>query len=338
MRAVSNDFPELTFGRVCARVPIIQGGMAVRVSLAPLAVAVADEGAIGIIAGSGLQVDEFVAEIREARRRCADGIIGVNVMVAVRNFADLVQVAIAEGVDLVIAGAGYSRDLYRWCHKAGVAAVPIVSSARLAVIAEKEGADAIVVEAKEAGGHLGTDEPLMSLLPKILDAVKVPVIAAGGILHGWDIRKVLDMGAAGVQMATRFACSVESSVADAFKRLYVSSRPEDVVLIKSPVGMMGRALRNPFVRKLEAGRAPRPGDLSKCEACLKRCGKDYCIIEHLRMAQQGDVENGLVFCGERVGEIHDILTVHQIIERLRQEFIAGEPPAPTEKGASCAAS
>lgn len=332
------DFPELVMGPVRARVPIIQGGMAVRVSMAPLAAAVACEGAVGIIAGSGIQVEELVTEIREARRRCADGIIGVNVMVAVRNFADLVRAAIAEGVDLVIAGAGFSRDLFRWCREAGVAAVPIVSSARLAQLAEKEGADAIVVEAKEAGGHLGTDEPLMSLLPKVLEAVKVPVIAAGGIMHGWDIRKVLDMGAAGVQMATRFACSVESSAADAFKRAYVRSRPEDVVLIQSPVGMPGRALRTRFVRELEAGRAPKPGNLALCEACLKHCGKDYCIIEHLRRAQQGDIETGLVFCGERVGEIDDILTVHQIIERLRAEYVQGEPETSTDKGASCAAS
>lgn len=329
-------FPELSFGNVRARIPIVQGGMAVRVSLAPLAAAVACEGGVGLVAGSGIQVDELVAELREARRRCAEGIVGVNVMVAVRNFADLVKAAIAEGVDLVVAGAGFSRDLFRWCHEAGVAAVPIVSSARLAQLAEKQGADAVVVEAKEAGGHLATDEPLMSLLPKVLDAVKVPVIAAGGILHGWDIRKVLQMGAAGVQMATRFAASKESSASDEFKDAYLKAHPEDVVLIGSPVGMRGRALRTPLVELIERGEAPKPGSLANCEACLKRCGKEYCIIEHLRRAQQGDVQSGLVFCGERVGEIHDILSVHEIIERLRVEYEQGEPPA--EEGLACAAS
>lgn len=328
-------FPELVFGDIRASVPVIQGGMAVRVSMAPLAAAVACEGAVGIIAGSGLQVDELVAELREARRRCAEGVIGVNVMVAVRNFADLVKASIAEGADLVIAGAGFSRDLFRWCREAGVAAVPIVSSDRLARLAEKEGADAVVVEAKEAGGHLGTDEPLMSLLPKVLDAVRIPVIAAGGILHGWDIRKVLDMGAAGVQMATRFAASRESSAADEFKQAYVAARPEDVVLIHSPVGLPGRALRTPLVDLIEAGEAPEPGDLARCEACLKHCGKDYCIIEHLRRAQQGDVETGLVFCGERVGEIRDVPSVHEIIERLRAEYEAGEPGG---EDLTCAAS
>jgi nitronate monooxygenase len=330
--------PQLDFDGISARIPIIQGGMAVRVSLSPLAAAVAAEGGIGVIAASGLQVDEVVFEIREARRLLAErcggaGIIGVNIMVAVRNFADLVRASIAEGVDLIIAGAGFSRDLFRLCSAAGVAAVPIVSSARLAVAAEKAGADAIVVEAKEAGGHLGTDEPLWSLLPKVVAAVKTPVIAAGGILHGWDIRKALDMGAAGVQMATRFAASVESSVADSYKQTYVDSHPEDVVLINSPVGLPGRALRTNFVRMVEEGQAPRPGDLSRCEACLKHCRKDYCIIEHLRRAQQGDMETGLVFCGERVGEIHDVLTVHEIVARLESEYEGGPSAARDESGA-----
>lgn len=321
-----NGFPELVFGNIRARVPIIQGGMAVRVSLAPLAAAVAEEGAIGIIAGSGLQVDELVDNIREARELCPNGIIGVNNMVAVRNFADLVKASIAEGVNLIIAGAGYSRDLFRLCKEAGVAAVPIVSSPELAVIAEKNGADAIVVEAKEAGGHLGTDEPLETLLPKVLEAVNhTPVIAAGGILRGWDIKKVLAMGATGVQMATRFAASKESSASDEFKRAYVDARPEDVVLIKSPVGLPGRALNIGIVPKILDGTVPSPGNLALCEACLKHCGKDYCIIEHLRRAQQGDVVTGLVFCGERVGEIHDIPSVHEIIERLKREYQEGEP-------------
>lgn len=324
------DLPELRFGNVRARLPIIQGGMAVRVSLAPLAAAVACEGGIGIIAGSGLPVDELVAEIRKARRLIAqhcggNGIIGVNIMVAAHLFKDLVKAAIAEKVDLIIAGAGFSRDLFRMCTQAGIAAVPVVSTARLAQIAEKDGAAAVVVEAKEAGGHLGTDEPLRSLLPKVLAAVKIPVIAAGGILHGFDIREVLGMGAAGVQMATRFAASKESSASDEFKQVYLDAKPEDVVLIKSPVGLPGRAVRTPFVELLEAGKAPKPGDLSRCESCLKHCGKDYCIIEHLRRAQQGDVKTGLVFSGERVGEIHDVPSVHEIFERLKAEYDASEP-------------
>ena len=295
--------------------------MAVRISLAPLAGAVAAAGGIGIIAGSGLSVDELREEIRRARAIAGEGLIGVNVMVAVKKFKDLIQAALEEGIDLVIAGAGFSRDVFTWCRDAGVPMVPIVGSARVAKLAEKFGASAVVVEGFEAGGHLGTDRMMRDLLPEILDAVSIPVIGAGGVVTGADIKEVLDMGAAGVQMGTRFAATVESSAPDAFKQMYVNATPDQVVLVKSPVGYPGRALKNPFWERTQKLDYPeRP----PCKACLKECSKDYCIITELEMSQGGDVEQGLVFAGSAAAQIHDVPTVADLIARLEDEYSAAE--------------
>ena len=181
--------PSLTIGNRTARLPIIQGGMAVRISLSPLAGAVAAAGGIGVIAGSGLDDDELRSEIRHARAIADGGIIGVNIMVAVSRFKELVHIALEEGIDLVIAGAGFSRDVFTWCRDAGVPMVPIVGSARVAKLAEKFGAAAVVVEGFEAGGHLGTDRLMRDLLPEIVEAVSIPVIAAGGVVTGADIKR-----------------------------------------------------------------------------------------------------------------------------------------------------
>lgn len=301
--------------------PIIQGGMAVRISLAPLAAAVANMGGMGVIGASGMHPDELRDQIREARRLSnGRGKIGVNIMVALFEFADLVKTAIKEKVDFIIVGAGFSRDIFKWGKEGNVPIIPVVSSVRAAKLAEISGASAIVVEGKEAGGHLGTDQPLFSILPDIIKSVKIPVIAAGGILHGWDIVKVFKMGASGVQMGTRFAASQECSADPKWKEVYVNAKPEDSVLIKSPVGMPGRAVLTPFVKKLLAGKLPPIKFYTQCERCLKECKKNYCIFYVLVRAQQGDVENGLVFSGERVGEIKSILSVKEIITNLIKEF------------------
>ncbi len=310
--------PSLTIGTRTARLPIVQGGMAVRISLSPLAAAVAEAGGVGIIAGSGLSVEELAHEIRMARAATA-GVIGVNIMVAVRKFKDLVQVAIAEGVDLVIAGAGFSRDAFGWCREAGVEYVPIVGSERVAKLSEKFGASAVVVEGHEAGGHLGTDEYMLDLLPRIVDAVDLPVIGAGGVVTGADIKRTLEAGAAGVQMGTRFAATVESSASDEFKQMYVNATDADIVLTKSPVGLPGRAIRNPLTERISAGDYPV---IDRCVACLKDCHKDYCIIDKLQRAQQGDVTEGLVFAGSAAARIKDVPTVAQLMERLVAEWNA----------------
>ncbi len=314
--------PALAIGGRASRLPIIQGGMAVRISLAPLASAVARAGGIGIIAGSGLTPEELVAEIRAAMAvKHPDGLIGVNIMVAVKRFKELVRAAMAEGVDLVIAGAGFSRDVFEWGREFGVPVVPIVGSVRVARLSERFGASAVVVEGHEAGGHLGTDRLLLDLLPEIVAAVSIPVIGAGGIATGADIRKVLSLGAAGVQMGSRFVATEESSAPDAFKQMYVNATEDDVVLVKSPVGLPGRALKNPFWERSSRGDYP---PIRKCESCLKACGHDYCIMDELTMAQQGDVENGLVFSGSVASRIHDVVPVSELMARLEREYDESE--------------
>ncbi len=312
------QIPPLTIGSRTARLPIIQGGMAVRISLAPLATAVAEAGGIGVIAGSGLTPAELAAEVRSARS-ATTGVIGVNVMVAVRQFKELVQAALKEGADLIIAGAGFSRDVFTWCRESGAECVPVVGSARVAKLAERFGASAVIVEGCEAGGHLGTDRPVEELLPEILEAVDIPVIAAGGIVDGADIKRMLDLGAAGVQMGSRFVATQECSAADAFKQMYVRATQEDILLTTSPVGLPGRAIRNPFTERLAAGDYP---GVERCRSCLKECGKEYCIMDALERAQVGDVETGLVFSGTSAARIHDILPVRELMERLVAEWRA----------------
>lgn len=298
--------------------------MAVRISLSPLAGAVAKAGGIGLIAGSGLSAAELTDEIRHARELADGGVVGVNVMVAIRQFKELVRTAMSEGIDLVVAGAGFSRDVFSWGREFDVPVVPIVGSPRVAKLAEKFGASAVVLEGAEAGGHLGTDRPMRELLPSILDAVDIPVIAAGGVVTGADIAEVLGMGASGVQMGTRFAATFESSAPVAFKQMYVDASPDDVVIVKSPVGLPGRALKNPFWERTQVGDYPPiPG----CIACLKECHKEYCIMHELRLSQGGDVEQGLVFAGSAAARIHDVPHVSELMERLVSEWRAAKEGA-----------
>ncbi|MCL6638974.1 MAG: nitronate monooxygenase [Firmicutes bacterium] len=311
-------FPQLKIGSLIPRYPIIQGGMALRVSTAPLAAAVANAGGIGVLAATGLSLEELREEIRAARR-LSPGIIGVNIMFAVRQFASLVQTAIEEKIDVIFTGAGFSRDIFKWGREAGVPVVSIVSSAKLASIAEKQGASAVVAEGAEAGGHLGTDRSIAEILPEIVSAVKLPVIAAGGIIDGKGIARMIKLGASGVQMATRFVLSVECAVADAFKQMYLKASADDVVIIKSPVGLPGRALRNAFTEKLRTGNQPKP---EECSACLKHCSKDYCIIRALENSRTGLVEEGVVFSGINVFKIKEILSVQKIFEKLIEEYTA----------------
>ena len=308
--------PELRIGSLRPQLPIIQGGMAVRISTSRLAAAVAAEGGIGVIAATGMDVDELRREIRRARE-LTRGIIGINCLFAVRNFAQLVRAALEEGIDLVLSGAGFSRDMFQWGRSFGTPIVPIVSSARLARTAEKLGAAAVVVEGKEAGGHLGTDESMRKIVPEVVEAVDIPVIAAGGVVDGRDVVEAFSLGASGVQMGTRFAASEESGAPPNVKQLYLNARHQDVVLIESPVGLPGRALKSPFWEKLTGGEDLGP---ENCSACLKKCSGRFCILEALNRAQQGDLERGLVFVGEYVEKIKEILPVKAIFQKLMQEI------------------
>lgn len=310
-------FSPLKFGNITVQTPIIQGGMAVKISTAPLAAAVANEGGIGLIGASGMSTEELRREIRLAKQLAPNGIVGVNIMVAASAFIDLVKVAIEEKIDLIAAGAGFSRDVFALGRAAGIPVAPIVSSAKVAKLAEKLGASFIIVEGKEAAGHLGTDRTMSEIVPEVVEAVNLPVIAAGGIIDGKDIAEALKLGAAGVQMGTRFVASEESNAADSFKQFYLMAEHEDVVTIKSPVGYPGRSLKNPFSIKALADESERP---KTCQGCLKECSRSFCLINALIRAQQGDVETGLVFTGENVGRIKEILSVKEIFQRLLTEL------------------
>ncbi|HEY8909200.1 MAG TPA: nitronate monooxygenase [Desulfosporosinus sp.] len=309
--------PELRIANLVAKIPVIQGGMAVRISMAPLAAAVAEEGGIGIIAGSGLSVEELIEEIREARRR-TKGIIGVNIMFAVSEFAQLVHAAFDEKIDLLVSGAGFSRDMFTWGKEKGVPVVPIVSSAKLAKLSQKLGAAAVIVEGVEAGGHLGTDRSIHDILPEVINAVTIPVIAAGGFIDGHDVAQTLKLGADGVQMGTRFALSEESGAALAWKEEMLKATDEDIVLVHSPVGLPGRGIRNPFTEALDQGKDVRS---KECNHCLKRCERNFCIISRLNKAQQGDVQEGLIFSGANVQKIKGILSVHEIFEDIKNGIL-----------------
>ncbi len=307
--------PELKIGPFTARIPIIQGGMSIRVSTSALAVPVAECGGIGTIGGSGLPVEELQEDIRRAKR-LTDGVIAVNIMYAMKNFYNLVMGSIEAGVDMIITGAGFSRDIFKIGKQYNVPIVSIVSSPSFARLAEKLGAAAIIVEAAEAGGHLGTDKLLRDIFPSIRKVVsKVPLIAAGGLTSGFEMAEMMDKyGADGVQIASRFVLSKECSVAQKFKEAFLKAKKEDIVLVQSPVGMTGRAIRNKFIEQLEQG-----VDVSaeKCKfKCLKKCSYKYCINERLMASCTGDVEEGLVFSGANTYKMNEILSVREIFDQF----------------------
>jgi NAD(P)H-dependent flavin oxidoreductase YrpB (nitropropane dioxygenase family) len=310
--------PPLQIGALTAKIPIIQGGMAVRVSTGKLAGAVAATGAIGIIGASALAFEELRQEIRIARELAAGGIVGINIMFAAREFMGVVHTAIDEKIDLILTGAGFSRDIFGVGKESGTPIVSIVSSARLGITAEKLGAAALVVEGKEAGGHLGTARSIWEIFPEVRKAVKIPVIPAGGFVHGEEVCKALKMGANGVQIATRFVFAEECNVALSYKKRYQTATKEDIVIITSPVGMPGRAIKTSFVEKILNKTVPPP---MGCDFCLRNCSLEYCILQALINAQEGDIDNGIVFSGEYVWKIKDrsIKPAAQIVAEIVKE-------------------
>jgi len=354
--------PRLKICELEAKIPIIQGGMGVGVSLSGLASAVANEGGIGVIAtaGIGMLEPDFSTNFREANKRALRkeirkaremkaGIIGVNIMMALTDFDELVQIAIDEGVDLVFVGAGLplknpeTMPLDR-LRKVYSKVVPIVSSARAAKIIFQYWArnynhvpDAVVVEGPLAGGHLGfkkeqindPDYRLEKILPEVISAIKtfeqqfnksIPVVAAGGIYTGADINKFIQLGAQGVQMATRFVATHECDASIEFKNAYVKCKEEDLVIIDSPVGLPGRAIRNKFLNDISAG-MKKP---FKCPwKCLKTCDfrkVPYCIALALTNAKKGKLEDGFAFAGSNAFRVDKIVPVKELIMTLLVEY------------------
>jgi NAD(P)H-dependent flavin oxidoreductase YrpB (nitropropane dioxygenase family) len=353
------NFKSLKIGNFIAKIPIIQGGMGVRISLSGLASAVANEGGIGVIATAGigiLEPDAFSSfleanirilkkEIRKARA-LTKGILGINILGALTNYADMVKTAIAEGIDIIFSGAGLPLNLPQYLKASDkTALVPIVSSNRAArIIAQKwvdnynYVPDAFVVEGPLAGGHLGFKKEqiknenftLEKIVPEVITEIKVmeekfkkpiPVIAAGGIYTGEDIYKFFRMGASGVQMATRFVATDECDASLAFKKAYLNAREEDIIIIDSPVGLPGRAIKNKFIEDINRGEK-KP---FKCPYhCIKTCdylNAPYCIALALVNAQRGYLKNGFVFAGANVHRVAEITSVKKLIEGLTEEYL-----------------
>lgn len=305
--------PKLKIGKLQPRFPLIQGGMAIRVSTGKLAGAVAREGGIGLIAGSGMEMNEVREEIRIARSIANGGIVGINTMVAAKEFMEVMKTAADEGIDLLVAGAGFSRDIFELGKQYDIPVVPIVSSDRVAALSEKLGASAVVVEGCEAGGHLGTDRLARDIFPEVKAKVKIPVLLAGGVITREDIIEAFEQfGADGVQVGTRFAASFEANVAKSFHDRYLQAKAGDVFRILSPVGLQGNALATVFTEKVENGTAEIPN----CINCLKKCSRRFCIVQALIEAREGNLEKGLVFAGEHVHRINEILSVKDIFSRF----------------------
>ncbi len=349
---------ELVIGDLKAKVPIIQGGMGVGISLSGLASAVANEGGIGVIATAGIGRFEpdFFSDFLEANKRAlkkeirkarelTKGILGVNIMVALSNFSDMVKTAVEEQIDIIFAGAGLPLDLPRYIKGIkGPKLVPIVASGRAARIICRKWwdkynrlPDALVVEGPEAGGHLGfkpeniaaPEYSLENLVTEVIKEVrgfeekhdrKIPVIPAGGIYDGEDIHRFLRSGAAGVQMATRFVTTHECDASLKFKQAYIDSRKEDIVIIKSPVGLPGRAIKNRFIEDVNEGKR-KP---FKCPFhCIITCDykkSPYCIAHALINAQKGFFKNGFAFAGTNAYRSRKIISTRELIRSLLKEY------------------
>ncbi|MBI1819715.1 MAG: nitronate monooxygenase [Nitrospirae bacterium] len=334
--------PSLTIGKYTSKYPIIQGGMGIRISASKLSAAVANAGGIGVVSTVALGLDSpyytkekatskdyFSAnilalqdELKMARQLSPKGIIGVNCMVAISDYEQMVRTSAEFGAQIIFSGAGLPFGLPDYVSNyPDVALVPIISSVKAASIIirkwerlHKRMPDGFVVETpNSAGGHLGAkpeeitdpDFRLEKVIPEVLSyldkeaQLKIPVVGAGGIFNHQDILKIMGLGAHGVQLGSRFVCTDECDASDEFKELFMKAKKEDIVIVKSPVGMPGRAIRSEFTERFEKGL-----DVDdKCFAkCLKHCAcrdnrETYCIASVLDKAQRGNIAEGLFFAG-----------------------------------------
>lgn len=352
----------LKMGDIEAKIPIIQGGMGVGISLGRLAGAVAKEGGIGVISAAqiGYQEPDFGRNTKEANLRAIrteyakaraiapEGIVGFNIMVAMRDYEDYVRAAIGAGADLIVSGAGLPTALPRIAEGAQVKLAPIVSTAKSAKVIlkywdkkYKRLPDLLIIEGPQAGGHLGfTQEQLARYLPGqpgwhqaaydeevrgILAVVKnyedlyrrrIPTALAGGIKDRAQAAHAFSLGVDAIQAASRFVTTEECDADIRYKQAYLDASGEDIAIVKSPVGMPGRAIVNPFMKKVMAGEQIPHGP---CRRCLETCDPartPYCITEALIHAARGEVEEGLLFCGAYAYEAERIETVREVIDSL----------------------
>ncbi len=345
----------IKLGEKKSQYPIIQGGMGVGVSMHKLAGNVSKEGGIGIIstADIGYQEEDFNKDPMKANLRAIekeiklareiageDKIIGVNIMVALKNYKEIVEECVRNKIDLIISGAGIPKELPEYVQGTKTKIAPIVSSLRCCHLIVKHWIkkydyipDMIVIEGPEAGGHLGfkREELEEENKPKLEDITKeiveyikeiekdynkkIPVISAGGIWDKKDIEKFLEIGASGVQMATRFVATYECDASDEFKKAYINAKKEDIKIIQSPVGMPGRAICNEFIKNTENQKCK----INKCYNCIKTCNiatTPYCITKALVNSVKGNMENGLIFCGSNVDKVDKIVSVQELMQEL----------------------
>lgn len=347
----------LKIGDLVAKVPVIQGGMGVGVSLSSLAGSVAASGGVGVISTAqiGYREPDFDAnpiganlraigtEIKKAREIAKGGILGVNIMVATRKYEEYVKAAVAAGIDLIISGAGLPMDLPKLAGAAKTKLAPIVSSVKSAQVIMRYWwkkysrlPDLVVIEGPLAGGHLGFhreqldhieslhyDEEVKAIIEKVNETAaehetSIPVVMAGGVYTREDMEHYLEMGASGVQMATRFVTTYECDADPAYKQSYIDAKKEDIVIVQSPVGMPGRAILNPFMKRAKEGQIPH----EKCHLCISACkGADtpYCITDALVNAVKGKVDDALLFCGANAYRATHLEHVRDIMEEFSRQ-------------------
>ncbi|MCI9304084.1 nitronate monooxygenase family protein [Clostridium sp.] len=344
---------ELKIGNLIAKIPIIQGGMGVGVSLSNLAGNVAKYGAIGVISAAhpgylenDFEINTLQANLRalkkhikKAKQISNNGIIGVNIMVAMKNYKELVQASIEGGADLIISGAGLPLKLPQYTQNSEIKIIPIVSSSKAVKLIlsywkkhYNKIADGIIIEGPEAGGHLGFKDnniendinEFETNVNNILETIKefekeynkkIPVIVAGGVFDSDDIKKYINLGANAVQIGTRFVATVECDANIKFKEAYLNCHKNDIKIVKSPVGMPGRAISNKFLNKINNDN----NKITKCYNCLIPCNPSttpYCISEALINAARGDIDNGLIFCGSNAYKINKIISVKELLDEL----------------------
>ena len=353
------DIKPLKIGKFTLELPIIQGGMGIGISRSNLAAAVSNSGGLGVLSGAQIGHDEpdfetntlqanlraIKKHIQKAKAVAKGKMIGINLMVAMEHYEEHVEAAVEAGVDIIISGAGLPLTLPAHLKGSQTMFAPIVSSARAAKALLKNydrkyqvAPDMIVIEGPKAGGHLGfkaedIENDTIDLDQIVRDVIEVsapytekynkeiPIIVAGGVFDGTDIAHYLELGASGVQMATRIIATEECDAHPNFKQAIIDAKEEDIILVKSPVGMPGRAIRNPFSAKYGIQREK----IKKCYNCVKPCNPAttiYCISKALLHAVRGEVDDALLFCGSNAYRVNELTTVDELMQTLKNEILA----------------